>query len=153
MQRPNNSRENLVAGFIESAPQSMKRLLLLPLLGVAAVGCSPSPTGVVLYAQSLPATLHSSISPNPASDNVVKYQLIVDGGTPIDVGTTLDTTSCTPGCIRTAFTVNSFGVHTVTWRAANLMPPDVPTSFDFSPPASLSFTLVQGSEAASGGVR
>jgi len=88
----------------------MKQLLLLSLFSVVAAGCSPSPTGIVLYKPSVPATLHSSINPNPASDHVVKYQLIVDGGRPMDVGTRLDTTNCTPGCIRTAFTVKSFNV-------------------------------------------
>lgn len=120
-------------------------IALLPLL----VSCGP---GMVVYAQSLPATLHATVQPRPAGENVVKYQLIVDGGTPIDVTTTLDTVNCSPGCIRTAFTVATFGAHSTVWRAANLQLSTDPTSFRFSPNSvTVAFTLNQDPSAPVGG--
>lgn len=107
-------------------------VLLFPLL---SVGCGP---GFVAYAQSLPATIHAQWTPNPASDNVTKYVLTLDG-TPIDEPTALDATC---SCVRVPLVVPSFGAHTATIRACSLLVSTDPTSSTCGPVSvAVAFTL------------
>ena len=100
----------------------MKKLLLL--LPLFMAGCGPST--YVLYAQTLPLTIHASWNPNPPAENVVKYVLTLDG-TPIDEPTATDATCM---CVKVPLTIASFGSHSVTVKACNLLVSTDPASFN-----------------------
>jgi hypothetical protein len=97
----------------------MRRLLILSAL-IFAFACAAMrvvPSGLILYAQSLPATKHAVWSPSvvDASHSApTQYKVVVDGGTPI----ILLASSCTTTCSQ-AITLNSFGAHTVSVAAQN----------------------------------
>src|SRR3990167_2295339 len=69
----------------------------------------------VLYAQSLPATLTASWAPNPASDNVLDYQVTLDGGVPV----TAPVSACTLTLCAARFDVAAYGPHSLTVAAQN----------------------------------
>jgi hypothetical protein len=90
---------------------------LLALTAVLSIGCSRNPVFPILYAQTLPVTLHANWNANPPADNVVKYQLAVDAAPLLDVVG-----------IVTPFSVSTLGTHTVKVRACNLVVSVDPTS-------------------------
>jgi hypothetical protein len=104
----------------------MRRFLALGLLGLFSVltstACSQVPGLQVLYAQSLPVTLHASWNANPVGENIVKYQLAVDAAPLLDVTG-----------LTTAFSVSTLGVHAVKVRACNLAVSVDPASIQCSP--------------------
>ena len=116
---------------------------LLVLLGLAIIaGCMLSRGGpgvLVLEAQSLPVALKVRWDPNAAAENVVAYQLTVDGGTAITVAPVVDP-ACS--CIQAPITLSTFGPHTVSVVAVNLEITGDPTSEQYSSsPTSVSFVL------------
>ena len=113
------------------------------LLSLPMLSCNSG--GVVLYAQSLPASLHGQWNPNPPAENVVDYQLRLDGGAPV----TIPLSVCTATLCRTAFTVPTWGAHTVTYSARNLKLASDPTSFQEGPQTMpVAFTINQAPVAA-----
>jgi hypothetical protein len=96
---------------------------------------------VVLLARTssaqVPATVHASWTPNPASDTVTQYSVVLDTAAPV---VTLPAVCSATVCSQ-ALTVPTFGLHTVTVRAQNLMFAADPTSLQSGPPLSVSFTL------------
>jgi hypothetical protein len=88
----------------------VKRLAILAMLfGVFTAGrsCTLPNGSVVVFAQSLPATINVSINPNAASENVVDYQFSLDGGAPV----TVLASACTATACSTSFSVSTFGNH------------------------------------------
>jgi hypothetical protein len=73
------------------------------------------PHGRVLYAQSLPTTVHYTWSPNPASDAVVQYKVGLDA-VPSQV---VPLTSCTATLCTATITVATEGAHTARLLAEN----------------------------------
>ena len=111
----------------------------LPLL-VAALAFWPARRhGIVIYAQTLPVTLHAQWTPNPTSENVTAYQLTLDTATPQTIAPTV----CTATLCDTPLVVTTFGAHTVSLTAQNLEVSTDPASIQVSLAATLSFTLVQ----------
>lgn len=99
---------------------------------------------LVLAAQSLtaqvPATVHTSWTPNPVTDNVVQYSLTLDTATPIIIlASTCSATLCPATPL--ALTVPTFGLHTATLVAQNLELSGVPTSLQSGPASTVTFTL------------
>lgn len=87
----------------------MKRLVVL-LLVFAAVTAGRSCTiggMTVLFAQTVPTTATVSWDPRPASENVVDYQVSLDGGAPV----TVLPTSCTATVCSGSVSIASFGAH------------------------------------------
>lgn len=83
----------------------------IPINGVPAIG-------VVLYAQSVPTTATVFWNPNAATENIVSYQLTIDGGTPI----TVLPTACTGTPVQCVASVSyaTFGAHPTCVAAVNL---------------------------------
>lgn len=119
------------------------------LLACAGSGCgSGLGTLPVLYAQTVPVNLGARWNPNPASEGVTQYQLVVDGGAPVTV--LASTCSATECAVR--FDVAAYGPHTATLVAQNLQLSTDPTSLQSSvPPVSLSFVLSARPGAVTGG--
>lgn len=116
-------------------------------LVLAACAIFTGPGRVVLYAQSLPATVHAQWDPPAAAENVTGYTMTLDGGAPIAVANTIDP-SCT--CIRTPLTVPAFGAHTLTVVANNLLISGDPTSTQSGAPAAVGFTLAKAAVVSNG---
>lgn len=121
----------------------MKRLsVVLIALALLAVFCAPklppilNPVGLVLYAQSLPATVTATWNPNPAAENDVDYLVTVDGGAPV----TVLATTCTATQCKAVLSLATYGSHTVTATAQNQKVSDDP-ALQSGPPASITFTL------------
>lgn len=91
----------------------------------------------IIYAQTLPLTLHVEWTPNVVSDAVLDYQIRVDTDAPVDV----PLTACTTTLCRTTFTVTTSGVHTVAVTARNLRLSTDPTSIQASDPSTVSVTV------------
>lgn len=129
----------------------MRRLLLvLPLFALTLAVGMPNCGGLVLTAQSLPATLHAQWNPNPVSDAVTDYQLRLDGTAPV----TIPLSVCTATLCRTAFTVPTYGAHSVTLSARNLKLSADPTSVqEGAQSAPIPFTLNQVPQTAVAGVQ
>lgn len=121
----------------------MKPRLRIALIALAlfAVFCAPklppivSP-GIVLYAQSLPATVTATWNPNPSVENDVDYLVTVDGGAPV----TVLATTCTATQCKAVLSLATYGSHTVTATAQNQKVSDDP-ALQSGPPASITFTL------------
>jgi len=130
----------------------MRRVSLLILLGLlagSAIGCRSSSSVLfpVLYAQSLPATLTASWAPNPASDNVLDYQVTLDGGASV----TVLASACTATRCSTAISVGGFGAHTAVLVARNRGLSTDPADVQSGPAVSLAFVLSAAPGAVSGG--
>jgi hypothetical protein len=93
----------------------MKKLTLFGLLGlvVLVAGCK-SPV-VTLYAQSLPVSLKFTWDPNAAPENVLRYSVAQDNGTPV----TVPLTACTATTCTYTYTVSSWGAHSIYVVAVN----------------------------------
>jgi hypothetical protein len=102
----------------------MKRSVLWSVIALAfffGVVCSKLPIngvphiGVVLYAQSVPATVTASWNPNPATENVTSYILTLDTGSSV----TVSAASCSATACSSPLSVAAFGNHTYTVAAVN----------------------------------
>ncbi len=118
-------------------------------LALAACAMFTGPGRVVLYAQSLPATVHAQWDPPAAAENVTGYTMTLDGGTPIPVGITIDPTC---SCIRAPLTVPAFGSHTLTVVANNLLISGDPGSTQSGSPAAVGFVLAKAAVVTNGKV-
>lgn len=118
-------------------------------LALAACAMFTGPGRVVLYAQSLPATVHAQWDPPAPGENVTGYQMTLDNGTPIAVANTVDP-SCS--CIRSPLTVPAFGAHTLTVVATNLLISGDPASTQIGSPAVVGFTLAKAAVVTNGKV-
>jgi hypothetical protein len=120
----------------------MKRIGLAVTVAVLLAACAmfTSPGRVVLYAQTLPTTVHAVWDAPAATDNIINYTLTLDSGQALTVPNVLDA-SCS--CIRTALTVSSFGSHSVSVVANNLLLSGDPTSTQSSAPVTVAFTLAK----------
>jgi hypothetical protein len=125
--------------------------MIATVAALALVACAvfTRPGAVVLYAQTLPATIHAQWDPPAAGDNVTSYTMTLDGGAPVTVANTVDQ-SCS--CIRSPLTVPTFGAHTVAVVANNLLLSTDPTSTQTSSPTSVSFTLAKAAVVTGGKV-
>jgi len=128
-----------------------KRFTLATLAALTLAACAllTRPGSVVLYAQTLPATVHAQWDPPAAADNVTGYTMTLDGGAPVNVPNTIDP-SCT--CVRTPLTVPAFGAHTVSVVANNLLISTDPTSTQSSTPTAIAFTLARAAVVTNGKV-
>lgn len=105
---------------------------------------------VTLYAQSLPATLHALWTPNPATDNISQYAVILDGGSPQAQSPSV----CTPTLCTGTFTVGSYGSHNLVILASNVYlsaPGVAPVNQDSAPSAPVAFTLSASPRSVTGG--
>lgn len=120
----------------------LKKILLAAaaLMLLAACALFTHPASLTLYAQSLPAVVHAQWDPPAVADNVIDYQVTLDGGAPVTVPNVIDA-SCS--CIRSALNVPAFGTHSVVIVARNLLLSTDPTSTQSSTPATVSFTLAK----------
>lgn len=74
--------------------------------------------GIVLYAQSVPAVVTFTWNANPPAENVISYQVAIDGTTK-----TVLASACTqvaPSVCTTTLTVPAFGAHVATAAGTNL---------------------------------
>lgn len=111
-------------------------MLVVVMTVMVCIGCGPAST--TLYAQSLPANLKATWTPNPASQNVTQYKLTLDGGTP----QVAPLTSCTPTLCTAGFVVPTYGSHTVAVVATNVsLDAGGNVALQDSPPAQITFTL------------
>lgn len=111
------------------------RLSLLVLVLVSSLACDPS---LVIEAQTLPSAVHVTWSPNPASDAVTAYVVVLDGGAPQAV----PLSACTATSCVASVSVPTAGGHSVTVAAQNLALSADPTSVQTGPASSaVSFTL------------
>ena len=78
-----------------------------------------------LQAQTFPLTVKAYWNPNPVGDAVTSYTIVLDGGTPISVGTVvINDANCTltqypQGCIMAPLTIPAAGQHTFVVTATN----------------------------------
>ena len=117
----------------------MRRVIAALLaLGIVATGGTVlrRPRIQVLYAQ-VPATLHAKWDPNPATDNVVDYQLTIDAAAPV----TVPLTACSATVCDTTFVITAYGIHTAKVAARNLSLDTDPTSFQISATRDVTFRL------------
>lgn len=121
----------------------------LAALALAACALFTRPGAVVVYAQTLPATVHAQWDPPAATDNVTNYTMTLDGGSPVTVPNVVDQ-SCS--CIRTPLTVPAFGSHTVAVVANNLLISTDPGSTQSSSPTTVAFTLAKAAVISNGKV-
>lgn len=135
----------------------MRRVALWMLFGgLIAYGCTRIPVdvtpGLVLYAQSVPATVTTSWNPNPATENVVQYNVTVDGVAQVPVLSSV----CGGSPVKCTLQVQvpSFGPHTVSVAGVNLNisgdPSAVTGSQQVGTAASVSFNLNQTPAKPSG---
>jgi hypothetical protein len=120
--------------------------VLLVLAG-CIVGLHPTTPVAIVYAQSVPAVVHAQWAPNPASDNVTSYVVVVDSDAPITVAPTVDATCA---CVQAPITLNAFGNHTVTFKAVNQMLSTDPASAQTSAPTVVSFALNKPASTVTG---
>lgn len=128
----------------------MRRVALWILfVGLIAYGCTRIPVdvtpGLVLYAQSVPATVTTSWNQNPTTENVIQYNVTVDGVAQAPVLSSV--CSGTPVRCTLQFSLASFGRHTVSVAGVNLNlsgdPSAVTGSQQVGVAASLVFDLNQ----------
>jgi hypothetical protein len=131
----------------------MKRLSVLvaalSLASLGVIGCGPT----VLYAQTLPATLTVTWTPNAASDSVTGYEIQLDQRQ-------ADVVSATPaasGLIESVIVVPTYGAHTVqvVAKSTSLSCPGSPDACSSgvtqsSAPSTITFVLSPPPSAASG---
>lgn len=127
------------------------RVALLAIVLGLTTSCAKS--FPVLYAQTLPANLGATWNKNPASENIVRYVLKLDG---VDLPDVLpNTTNCpTAGTTCTVrFNVPSFGLHSITVRASNLrLSGDLSSIQDSPQSAAINFTLNQAPQTTPTGL-
>lgn len=107
------------------------------------------PTGLVLFAQAAPATVHAVWNVNPPDQNITQYTVQLDGA----VASTVLPAVCVDGTCRTAVTIPGFGKHTVSVNAVNITlsgDPGVVGVPVAGPASSLSFTLSPSATAVTG---
>jgi hypothetical protein len=102
--------------------------------------------GPVVYAQTLPVTVHPQWSPNPVGENVVQYVVTLDGANPV----TVLASACSPTLCTAAVVVNAFGAHVSNLVAQNLEIDSDPTTLQSSPPAILNWRLNQAPTKSNG---
>ena len=93
----------------------------------------------IIFAQTLPASLHAQWTPNPVTENVTAYVLTLDAEMPV----TILPVVCTAVLCETTVSVSTFGSHTVTLIAQNQQVSGDPASGQSSPAATVTFTLSQ----------
>lgn len=124
----------------------MKKILVTTGLFVA-LACAatvskppvPVPPGIVLEAQSLPATIYAQFDAPAASMNATGAILTVDG-TPQTVSP-LPTAGQTCACVDLPFTLSTAGSHTVTVAFTNQTLSTDATSSSTGPVSTVTFTL------------
>lgn len=143
----------------------MRRLLcnLVAFIGlVVLMTCSrviptplPLPGVIVLFAQSVPASVVAFWTPSPAAENVIGYTVALDGSPAVSVPTSVCASA--PVECRFAVSIPTIGPHVVTVQAVNLSmsgDPGVVGSPQSGPGAIIHFTLNLRATAVTGtGVR
>jgi len=125
-----------------------KTLFLLPLVLVACAVALKRPIVPVLYAQTLPATVHAHFTPRPATENVTQYSVVLDGGAPVIAQAS---TACSATDCSVALSVPTFGSHSVTAASQNFLVSTDPTTVQSSTPtAAVAFVLAASPSAPSG---
>jgi hypothetical protein len=95
----------------------MRRILLIGFLVLTGAGA--------LMAQTFPLTVKTYWNPNPATDSVTGYTLIVDGGSPVAIGpVATNDSNCLiaqypTGCIIAPIAILVAGQHTFVVTATN----------------------------------
>lgn len=121
------------------------RKALLSLLTIVLVACAvhvtPIINGTVLYAQSLPASLHAQWDIPPANNNIISYKVSLDGGTATVIPVANVTLDNTCNCVKVPITVPSLGNHTLSVISTYQFISTDPNSVQDSAPATVSFTL------------
>lgn len=109
-------------------------------LGALATNCN----GItVLYAQTLPATVHVVWTPSAVDSShsaPVQYSVVTDSGTPVIV----QASACTTNLCSTAITVNSFGGHSTVVSAQNFQIDSDPATLQSVSAAAVVWVLNQG---------
>ena len=127
----------------------LKSIVLLALLIVAGCVLATRTRPVILEAQSVPTTVRAQWDPNNAAEGVTAYRVVLDGGAPITVAPTLDA-ACS--CVTTPITLSSFGSHTLSVTAVNLLLSSDPGSEQqTSDPTTLAFSLNRSPSKVTGG--
>lgn len=109
----------------------MRRMVGLGLVvGLAACGTA----GLVLYAQSVPLTVHVAWDPEPAVLAVTGYTVTLDGGSPLSV----PANACGPQVCSTPLVIGTTGPHSINVTATNLDAFGTPQT---GAPAVLPFTV------------
>ncbi len=113
----------------------------LSVLWLAIVACAAHfvapPDALVLYAQTLPMTVHAIWNANPAPPPATQYSITLDGGSPV----VMSASSCTSTCSQ-ALTLAGFGTHQIVIVAqTQKITPSPDTSTWDSSPISLTFSL------------
>jgi hypothetical protein len=90
----------------------------------------------------VPATVNAHWNPNPATDNVTQYTIILDSAAPVVV----PITACTATDCVQALTVPTFGLHSVNLTAQNMGFSGLQSSL----PATATFTLAAAPVVATG---
>lgn len=128
---------------------ALSGLLLLMTCSRITLPPVPIPTGIVLYAQAAPTSIHATWNVNPPDQNITQYALQLDGV----VAVTVPPNQCTDGVCRTAVTIPVFGKHTVAVNAVNITlsgDPGVVGTPVAGPASSLSFTLSPSATVVTG---
>lgn len=120
----------------------MKRRLILAavLVGVyAACAMNPKPgnMGNVLFAQSLPTTVHAVFAQS-VSGGVVDYKIVTDGGAPVIA----PLTACVSGTCTVTVPINAWGNHSTVVYTRGARTSDDPT-FTEVPTAAHAWSLNQ----------
>ena len=135
-----------------------KTLVMVLALVLAAACASMLPTksvGTVLYAQTVPATLHATWTPSVVDAThsaPTQYVLTLDNGT----SQTVAASTCTPAQCSATIAVPSFGNHAVSVVATSPMltcavaGSCTDSTLQTSPAATITFTLNQAPAAVSG---
>jgi hypothetical protein len=124
--------------------------IVVLLLAGCIVSLHPHAPGVVVYAQTVPTIVHAQWAPNAAADNVTGYTVVVDGGAPLAVPAALDATC---SCIQAPLSLSTFGSHTVSVTASNLLLSSDPASGQQSgTPTVVTFALNKSPAAVGGAV-
>lgn len=122
----------------------MKRILFAAFAVIILACASSSPvitpvTGIVLEAQSLPATVHVKFSVPSASLNVTGIVITLDGVS--QTVTPLPAPAQGSTFIEVPITLTAAGSHTVTGAFTNQTLSTDPTSAQVGPVATVTFTL------------
>lgn len=99
----------------------------------------PVPTGIVLYAQSLPATVHVKFDTPPASQGITGVIITLDGTVLPVVPLPAPTASCS--CTLVPLVLNTAGSHTVIAAPTNQLVSTDPTSSQTGPGVTVQFSL------------
>ena len=123
-------------------------LVLLNLLSFCSHLPPIHPPGVtIIHAQTLPALIKAQWLPNAASEFVVQYQVRLDGGT----AQIINAAACTPTlCTSNNISVPTYGAHSVTEVACNLILNTDPSSLRCGPATTAPFILAPPPTASAG---